>query len=99
VQGATEIKSRFPDAVLVFVDAPSPEEQERRLRQRGDPEEKVRQRMDKAKAERDLGRRLGAATVVNDDLDRAVAELHALIDAARRAQRGQRPEIGDPGSA
>jgi guanylate kinase len=83
VLGATEIKGRFPDAVLIFVDAPSPEEQERRLRSRGDPEEKVRQRMEKATAERDLGRRMGAVTVINDDLDRAVTELHAVISEAR----------------
>ena len=89
VQGATEIKGRFPEAVLVFVDAPTAAEQERRLRERGDPDEKVRQRLDKAVAERDLGRRLGAVTVVNDDLDRAVAELHQIIDDARH------PEIGD----
>ena len=93
VQGATEIKGRFPEAVLIFVDAPSAAEQERRLRERGDPDEKVRQRLDKALAERDLGRRLGAITVVNDDLDRAVAELHQIIADARD------PEIGDPGSA
>jgi guanylate kinase len=93
VLGATEIKGRFPDAVLIFVDAPSPEEQERRLRERGDPEEKVRQRMEKATAERDLGRRMGAVTVINDDLDRAAAELHLLIAEARTG------EIGDPASA
>ena len=63
------------------------------LRERGDPDEKVRQRLDKAVAERDLGRRLGAITVVNDDLDRAVAELHQIIADARHT------EIGDPGSA
>jgi guanylate kinase len=83
VQGATEIKARFPDAVLIFVDAPSPEEQERRLRQRGDPEDKVRLRMDKSAAERDLGRRMGAVTVVNDDLNRALARLHDIIAQAR----------------
>ena len=83
VLGATEIKGRFPDAVLIFVDAPSSEEQERRLRSRGDPEEKVRQRMEKATAERDLGRRMGAVTVINDDLDRAVTELHQVIADAR----------------
>jgi guanylate kinase len=92
VQGATEIKGRFPEAVLIFVDAPSAAEQERRLRERGDPDEKVRQRLDKALAERDLGRRLGAITVVNDDLDRAVAELHQIIAEARQS------EIGDPAS-
>jgi guanylate kinase len=83
VQGATEIKGRFPDAVLIFVDTPSLDEQERRLRERGDPEDKVRQRMEKGIAERDLGRRMGAVTVINDDLDRALAEIRAVIDGAR----------------
>ena len=83
VQGATEIKGRFPEAVLVFVDAPSVEEQERRLRERGDPDEKVRQRLEKGIAERDLGRRMGAVTVVNDDLDRALEEIRGVIEAAR----------------
>jgi len=83
VQGATEIKGRFPDAELIFVDAPSPDEQARRLRERGDPPDKVRQRVEKGVAERDLGRRLGARVVVNDDLDRAVAELHQIIADAR----------------
>jgi guanylate kinase len=83
VQGATEIKGRFPDALLIFIDAPSPEEQARRLRERGDPEDKVRQRLEKGVAERARGRRLGAVTVVNDDLDRAVADLHRIIAEAR----------------
>ena len=83
VQGATEIKGRFPEAVLIFVDAPSQEEQARRLRERGDPEAKVRQRLERGVAERDLGRRLGAVTVVNDDVDRAVGEIRQIIEAAR----------------
>jgi len=83
VQGATQIKRRFPDALLIFVDAPSEAEQERRLRQRGDSDERVRQRLVRAVAEREVGRALGAVTVVNDDLDRATAEVAALIDAAR----------------
>ncbi len=83
VQGATQIKERFPDALLIFVDTPDEAEQERRLRQRGDPDDKVRQRLAKSVEERELGRRLGAVTVVNDDLERAAAELAGLIAAAR----------------
>jgi len=83
VQGATEVKRQFPDALLVFVDAPSEAELERRLRARGDPEEKVRQRLEKAIEERAAGRRLGALTVINADIERALAEIRALLAHAR----------------
>jgi guanylate kinase len=83
VQGATEIKGRFPDALLIFIDAPSTDEQARRLRERGDPEDKIRQRLERGVAERDLGRRLGAITVVNDDVERALGELRQIIADAR----------------
>lgn len=84
VYGAEQIKVRFPDALLVFVDAPSRAQQEERLRGRGDPEEKVRARLAKAAEEAEVARRLGCSVVINDDLDRAVAEVEQLI-ASRRA--------------
>jgi guanylate kinase len=83
VEGAAQIKALHPDALLVFVDAPSREEQQRRLRKRGDSEEKVTSRMAKGDLERAEALHLGAAHVVNDDLDRAVAEVQALLAKAR----------------
>src|SRR5205085_2282536 len=41
VDGASQVKRLRPDAVLIFVLPPSREEQQRRLRGRGDPEDQV----------------------------------------------------------
>jgi guanylate kinase len=62
--------------------------QAERLRGRGDPPEQVDERVRVAAEEIARGRRRGATTVVNDDLDRAVAEVRGLIRAAREARPG-----------
>lgn len=86
VQGAHQVRQRIPDALLIFVVPPSAAEQERRLRQRGDPPARIRQRLAKAAEEAAGASALGAVEVVNDDLHRAVSEIAGLIDAARRDQ-------------
>lgn len=86
VQGARSVRERDPDAVLLFLDAPSPEIQRERLVYRGDTPEKVQDRLTKAAEERDAGIELGAQIVINDTIDDTVAELHALIEQ-HRAQR------------
>ncbi len=83
VEGARQVQAIHPDAVLVFVDAPTREKQRRRLHQRGDSEEKVASRMAKGEQERLEANALGAVTVVNDNLDRAVGQVRSLVAAAR----------------
>jgi guanylate kinase len=83
VQGASQVRSFDPAALIVFVTPPSPEEQERRLRGRGDPEETVRRRLTKATEETAAARALAATEVVNDHLDQAIATIQALIEEAR----------------
>lgn len=87
VEGAGHIHELHPDALLVFVDAPDRAVQEARLRGRGDSEERIAQRLLKAEQELARSRELPFARVTNDDLDRAVAEISALIDQARRGTR------------
>jgi guanylate kinase len=87
VQGARQVHERDPAALLIFVVPPSPEEQQRRLRGRGDPEELIEKRLAKAAEERAAAAELGAAVVVNDDLERAVEEVASLIASARAQRR------------
>jgi guanylate kinase len=84
VDGAEQVRKHHPDAVLVFVLPPSRAEQERRLRERGDTEDKVQQRLRKAEDEEPVGLGIADHVVVNDDLDRTVGEIAALIAAHRR---------------
>lgn len=83
VYGAEQIQKRYDDALLIFIDAPTRQHQEERLRGRGDPEEKVAARLEKAEEEVAVALGLGSVVVINDDLERAVAEVEALI-ASRR---------------
>lgn len=86
VQGARQVLGYAPDALLVLLVAPSREAQSERLRGRGDPEDAVQRRLTKGDEEVAAGRALGAVEIVNDDLDRAVAELASVIAAARRVR-------------
>lgn len=85
VQGAAQVLRQQPSALLLFIDAPSRDEQRRRLEERGDPAEKIAQRLEIAEAEALAARDLGMRLVVNDDLDRAIEEVTDAIEAARIA--------------
>ncbi|MGI9577428.1 MAG: guanylate kinase [Microthrixaceae bacterium] len=83
VAGGERLAELYPDALLVFVDAPDREHQRERMEGRGDDPERIAQRL--AKADDEL-RRAGALPyvfVTNDDLDRAVEEVRSLITGAR----------------
>ena len=80
VQGGLNVRRVHPDAVLVFIEPPSAEELERRLRGRGTEDEgSVRRRLANARAEMDCAPSYDVR-IVNDDLDRAVSELAHVID-------------------
>ena len=84
VQGAAHVKSRHPEAVVVFVEAPSRQAQERRLRGRGDREDLIAGRLAAAPEEERAGRALADYIVVNDDLDRAIEEVAAIVESRRQ---------------
>jgi guanylate kinase len=87
-QGARQIKAAVPAAVAVFILPPSLAELERRLRGRGTEDEAtVARRLANARMEIEhYG--IFDYVVVNDDLDRAYADLKSIVLAERcRRQR------------
>jgi guanylate kinase len=83
VQGASNVRKAMPDAVTVFLAPPSFEALEARLRGRGlDSEEKIRQRLARAREEY-LEIPKYDYIVINDDADEAAEELAAILLAAQ----------------
>lgn len=83
VVGASQIRDRVPGSVLIFVEPPSMEELERRLRGRGtETEDRIRLRLETAEWELEQ-RHWFDHVVVNDELERASSQVAAIIDASR----------------
>lgn len=79
VEGARQVRQSFPEALLVFVRPPSFAELERRLRDRDrDTPEAMTRRLARAKEELKASEEFDVC-VTNDDLDRTVAELEAVL--------------------
>jgi guanylate kinase len=83
VQGAAQLKERIPDAVTIFVLAPSREILEQRLRARSqDSDEVIRRRLaDAAREIRNYS--LYDYVLVNNDLDTAAETLQSIVRAER----------------
>jgi guanylate kinase len=91
IQGARQLKKKIPEAVTIFILAPSRQVLEQRLRSRGEDREDV------------IARRLGVAAeeirnyddydyvLINRDLEEAEATLNAIV----RAERARRIRIED----
>lgn len=86
VQGAQSVIERYPDTISFFLVTPSVDEYERRLRARGTEEEAVIQRrLQTAREELKLAD-CYRYRVVNDDLNRAVAEICSLLADEAKTQ-------------
>lgn len=88
VQGAFQVREAMPNAHLVFIEPPSLEELERRLRGRGtETEEVIAKRMKTAQVE--LAQKMEYdVQVVNDDLERATEELVSYVTSFANDMRG-----------
>jgi guanylate kinase len=83
VQGVRQVKQRYPSAIAIFILPPSAEELGRRLRARGlDDEAQVEKRL--ANAAREIGEVSHYDyAIINEDLERALGALNAIVTAAR----------------
>jgi guanylate kinase len=95
VQGARQVRARMPDAMAIFVLPPSFTVLASRLRGRNkDPEPSIVRRLTTAREEVDAVAEYDYV-VINDDLERCVAEIDAII-AAERATLRRRAAVVAP---
>ena len=84
VQGAFQIREKCPGCNLLFIEPPSMEILEQRLRGRGtDSEEAITKRLQRALIEMDSKSHYDAI-IVNDDIDVAFFELNEYINKLRK---------------
>jgi len=83
VQGAIQIKKRYPDSVTIFIMPPSLETLRARLESRGtDTRQVIERRLKTAKKE--MGQKdLYSHVIINDELSKAVSELIEIIESYR----------------
>lgn len=84
VNGAEQLQKRFRDGVFIFLLPPSRKVLEDRLRGRATEDEaQVRRRLERVRYELTKAKNY-THLVVNDNLEKAVAEVEAIITASRR---------------
>jgi len=82
VQGAMQVRFQYPDALMIFIMPPDQASLLQRLRERGrDSEDEIEKRFRGAKRQIWIAKcsRAFYYIVINDDVERAVAEISRLI--------------------
>lgn len=95
IQGALEIRKKFPTALLLFVMPPSVAELKKRLTGRGTETEEVIDRRMRRAVEEAQGIEEYEYIIVNDDLDTCVKEMHSLIQGAHDTPFRNKEFIGE----
>ena len=89
VQGALQVRHHYPDALTIFILPPDEQALQDRLTDRGrDSPEEINKRFRAARREGHMAKGSGTFDhmVVNDDLEKAVTEVKAIIGMRRGGQ-------------
>ena len=93
VQGAKIIREKMPEAILLFVSTPSAEVLKKRLAGRGtESEDTIRERLGQTLRESEEISHYDCL-IINDDLDRAVEEVHQAIQTVKHTPKRERAFI------
>jgi len=93
-QGARQVRTRFPEAISIFILPPSAQALEQRLRNRGlDSDQVIANRMAEAHSEMSHYTEYDYL-VVNDRFDAALNDLACLVRAERLRRSHQAPRLG-----
>ena len=83
IQGALQIKKKFPEALLLFVTTKDAKTLVERLKGRGTEEEEVIYKRLKRAAEESEGIEEYEYLIINDDLDTCIRQMHDIIQNAK----------------
>ncbi|MBM3739134.1 MAG: guanylate kinase [Acidobacteria bacterium] len=93
VQGAAQLRERIPDAVTIFVLAPSRGILEQRLRSRGEDAEEVIQKRLRGAAEEIRNYKLYDYVLINHHVEESVHRLRSIIEAERIRRKRMEPSM------
>lgn len=83
IQGALQIKKKYPDALLLFFTPPDANELKKRLTGRGTEDaETIKKRLARA-AEESTGMESYDYLVINDEIDTCIEEIHHIIQSEK----------------
>ena len=92
-QGARQVRESMPDCVTIFIMPPSLAELERRLRNRGtDDPDVIDRRLRDARSDMSHWDEFDHV-IINDDLDRAVADLEAALAGESESTSTSNPDL------
>jgi guanylate kinase len=83
IQGAMQIAEKYPPAVIIQIQPPDVETLTERLRNRGDSDAHVAQRLSTTPWETTKGGEIAHYQVINDDLERATGEILSILEELR----------------
>jgi guanylate kinase len=92
-QGARQVRESMPECVSIFILPPSRDELERRLRgRRTDSEQVIARRLRDALGDMSHWNEFDYV-IINDDLDKAIGELVAILDTGGEANRASNSRL------